>query len=319
MPWYLAGLFGAAILAWLLSWGKTYVLANVSEQISADLRNNTYAHLQRLSLEFFGGKRTGDLISRVGSDTDRICSFLSLNLVEFLSDVLMIVMTAITLFSIDAKMAIVALLPFPFIAWLTQRVRIRLRQGFVRSSAVWAEMVNVLADTIPGIRVVKAFAQERREIERFGRRNHHVLEANNRVNVLWSFFGPTVTLLTDLGMLVIWGYGAWQVVHQPLFDASVLVGFTLFMSRLYVRLESMSRFLASTQRAAASTHRIFEILDRRASVAEPVRAVHPGRLQGKIELRNVSFKYGNRTVIRDVSFSDRAGPDDRPRRAERFW
>ena len=70
-----SALFGAAILAWMLSWAKSYVLARVSEQVSADLRNETYAHLQRLSLEFFGGKRTGDLISRVGSDTDRICTF----------------------------------------------------------------------------------------------------------------------------------------------------------------------------------------------------------------------------------------------------
>ena len=126
VPWYLAGLFGAAVLAWLLSWAKTYVLARVSEQISADLRNETYAHLQRLSLEFFGGKRTGDLISRVGSDTDRICTFLSVNLLDFGTDVLMIVMTAVILFSIDPTMALVTLLPFPFIAWMAQKVRIRL-------------------------------------------------------------------------------------------------------------------------------------------------------------------------------------------------
>ena len=137
------------------------------------------------------------MISRVGSDTDRICSFLSVSLLDFCTDALMIVMTAAILFSIDPEMALVTLLPFPLIAWMAQKVRIRLRHGFARTQAAWAEMVNVLADTIPGIRVVKAFAQERREIERFGRRNQHVLDANIRVNVLWSFFGPTVTLLTD--------------------------------------------------------------------------------------------------------------------------
>jgi ATP-binding cassette subfamily B protein len=190
---------------------------------------------------------------------------------------------------------------------MAQRVRIRLRHGFARTSAAWAEMVNVLADTIPGIRVVKAFAQEEREIDRFRARNQHVLDANNRVNVLWSFFAPTVTLLTDCGMLVIWGYGAWRVVQQGSFNVGILVGFTAYMSRLYMRLDSMSRFLASTQRAAASTHRIFEILDRRANVAEPARPVHPGRLDGKIELCDVSFKYGNRTVIRDVSLTIEPG------------
>lgn len=307
VPWYLAALFGSAALAWMLSWGKTYVLSRVSEQISADLRNDTYAHLQRLSLEFFGGKRTGDLISRVGSDTDRICTFLSVNLLDFCTDVLMIVMTAAILFKIDLSMALVTLLPFPLIAWLAQKVRVRLRHGFARTSAAWAEMVNVLADTIPGIRVVKAFAQEKREIERFGSRNQHVFDANNRVNVLWSFFGPTVTLLTDCGMLVIWGYGAWRVFHEPMIKVGVLSGFTIYMSRLYMRLESMSRFVASTQRAGAATHRIFEILDRRATVADPVRPVHPGRLRGKIELRNVSFKYGTRAVTRDVSLTIEPG------------
>ena len=277
MPWYLGGLFAAALVAWILSWARTYVLARVSEQVSADLRQETYAHLQRMSLEFFGGKRTGDLISRVGSDTDRICSFLSINLLDFGTDVLMIVMTAAILFSIDPAMALVTLLPFPAIAWMAQKVRIRLRHGFARTSAAWAEMVNVLADTIPGIRVVKAFAQERREIERFGRRNQHVLDANNRVNVLWSFFGPTVTLLTSLGILVIWGYGAWRVVHQPLFTVGILTAFIAYMSRLYLRLESMSRFLASTQRAAAATHRIFEILDRaRASSSRCGRCIRVG-------------------------------------------
>lgn len=307
VTWYMGGLVGASVLAWLLNWAKTYSLATASEQISADLRNETYAHLQRLSLEFFGGKRTGDLISRVGSDTDRICSFLSLNLLDFITDVVLIIMTAVFLWSIDRHMALYALLPFPLVGWLTQKVRVRLRHGFVRASAAWAEMVNVLADTIPGIRVVKAFAQERREIDRFAKRNQHVLAANNRVNVLWSFFGPSVTLLTDLGMLVIWGYGAYLVVYGSEFTVGTLILFTTSMARLYLRLESMSKFLAASQRAAASTHRIFEILDRRANVAEPVRPVHPGKLEGKIELRNVSFKYGTRTVIRDVSLSIEPG------------
>jgi ATP-binding cassette, subfamily B, bacterial len=307
VPWYIGAMFGAGVVAWMLSWAKTYVLSRVSEQVSADLRNETYAHLQRLSLEFFGGKRTGDLIARVGSDTDRICTFLSVNLLDFSTDVLLIIMTAIVLFKIDTGLALVTFLPFPLIAWMGQRVRIRLRHGFARTGAAWAEMVNVLADTIPGIRVVKAFAQEKREIERFKRRNEHVFDANNRVNVLWSFFGPTVTLLTDCATFVIWAYATWQVFHNSAISVGVLVGFMGYMGRLYVRLESMSRFVASTQRAAAATHRVFEILDRRANVAEPVKPVHPGRLKGKIELQNVSFKYGNRTVIRDVNLAIEPG------------
>ena len=111
--WYLLVLAGAAVLAWALSWIRTYILASVSEKLGASLRRDTYAHLQTLSLEFFGGKRTGDLIARVGTDTDRICTFLSVNLLDFVTDVLMISMTAVMLFWIDPLLAVVTLVPFP--------------------------------------------------------------------------------------------------------------------------------------------------------------------------------------------------------------
>src|SRR5690606_32269862 len=160
--------------AWGLSWARTWVLARVSERISGELRNQTYSHLQRMSLAYFGGRRTGDLIARISTDTDRICFFLSVNLLDFASDVLLIVLTAGILLSIDPLLAILTLLPLPFITWLVHRVREKLRGGFAAGGRAWGEMNSVLADTIPGIRVVKAFAQEQREIERFRRSNQRV-------------------------------------------------------------------------------------------------------------------------------------------------
>jgi len=157
---YLGGLLGAALLAWALGWAKTYILALVSERIGADLRTTTYRHLLNLSLEYFGGRRTGDLIARIGNETDRINVFLSLHLLDFATDVLMIVMTAVILFSINPTLAVITLLPLPFIGWLIHLVRDRLRTGFEKIDRVWAEVTNVLADTIPGIRVVKAFARK---------------------------------------------------------------------------------------------------------------------------------------------------------------
>ncbi|MFA5597675.1 MAG: ABC transporter transmembrane domain-containing protein, partial [Pusillimonas sp.] len=118
VQYYLGGLLLASLLAWVLGWGRTYILAKVSERIGADLRTTAYQHLQTLSLQYFGGKRTGDLISRIGSESDRLCVFLSLHLLDFLTDVLMIVMTAVILFSINPWLAVVTLIPLPFIVWL---------------------------------------------------------------------------------------------------------------------------------------------------------------------------------------------------------
>jgi ATP-binding cassette, subfamily B, bacterial len=298
---YLLGLFGAALLAWGLGWAKTYILALVSERIGADLRTTTYDHLLNLSLEYFGDRRTGDLIARIGNETDRINVFLSLHLLDFATDVLMILMTAIILFTINPTLALVTLLPLPFIGWLIHLVRERLRTGFEKIDRVWAEVTNVLADTIPGIRVVKAFAQEDRESKRFRDSNQHNLMVNDRLNRVWALFSPTVTLMTEVGLLVVWGFGIWLVSKDQI-TVGVLTAFLAYIGRFYGRLDTMSRIVSHTQKAASGAKRIFDILDHVSSVPEPVRPVAlPERVQGRITVRDAGFRYGNRAVIRQLN------------------
>ncbi|WP_367394931.1 ABC transporter ATP-binding protein [Cupriavidus sp. Agwp_2] len=299
---YLGGLLGAALVAWSLGWARTYLLARVSERIGADLRTTTYEHLLKLSLEYFGGKRTGDLMARIGSESDRICVFLSLHLLDFATDVLMIVMTAVILVSINPWLALVTLVPLPFIAWMIHLVRDRLRHGFEKIDRIWSEITNVLADTIPGIRVVKAFAQEKREVTRFHEANKHNLAINDRVNAVWSLFTPTVTLLTEIGLLIVWVFGIWQVSHSAI-TVGVLVAFLTYISRFYTRLDSMSRIVSVTQKAAAGAKRIFDILDHVSSVPEPVRPAKLDKVEGAIDMRDLGFRYGNRAVIRGLDLS----------------
>jgi len=276
------------------------VLALASERIGADLRTATYEHLMRLSLEYFGGKRTGDLMTRIGSETDRINVFLSLHALDFATDVLMIVMTSAILFSINPWLTLVTLLPLPFIGWLIHVVRDRLRTGFEKIDRVWSEVTNVLADTIPGIRVVKAFAQEKREATRFREANQHNLQVNDRLNRTWSLFSPTVSLMTEIGLLVVWGFGIW-LVGQHSITVGVLTAFLAYIGRFYSRLDSMSRIVSVTQKAAAGAKRIFDILDHVSNVPEPAHPVKLDKVQGRIELRDVGFRYGSRGIIRGMS------------------
>ncbi len=306
VSWYLGGLLVASLVAWGLGWMKTYILALVSERIGADLRSTAFDHLMRLSLEYFGGRRTGDLMTRIGAETDRLCLFLSLHLMEFATDVIMIVMTAIILFTIDPGLALATLLPLPFIAWLIHTVRDRLRLGFEKIDRVWSELTNVLADTIPGIRVVKAFAQEGRESARFQEANRHNLAVNDRINFLWGLFSPTVTLMTEIGLLVVWAFGIWQVANQRV-TVGVLTAFLAYIGRFYIRLDSMSRIVSHTQKAAAGAKRIFEILDHVSSVPEPTHPVHLERVEGRIVLKDAGFRYGNRAVIRGLDLDIRPG------------
>ena len=199
--WYLVGIGVAAVLTWLLTWAQGIVMAWASERISADLRNHTYAHLQRLSLEYFGGKRTGDLLSRISTDTERICYFLSDNLVDFTTDVLMIVGTAIILLCdrSDAGPGRPAAVSDHCLAGLSGA-----RSHAARISARRPGLGR--HDQHPGRHDSRAFASSRRlprrqrEIERFRRANDRIVAANDRVNLVWTFFWPMVVLLNQFGL-----------------------------------------------------------------------------------------------------------------------
>ena len=302
----LGGLLGAAVLGWALNWARTYLLALVSERIGADLRTATFDHLLDLSLDYFGAKRTGDLMSRIGSETDRICVFLSLHALDFATDVLMIFMTAAILLSINPWLALVTLLPLPFIAWMIHTVRDKLRTGFEKIDRVWSDVTNVLADTIPGIRVVKAFAQEKRETQRFRAVNQLNLVVNDKLNKTWSLFTPTVSLLTEIGLLVVWAFGIWLISKQQI-TVGVLTAFVAYIGRFYGRLDSMSRIVSVTQKAAAGAKRIFDILDHVSNVPEPKQPVKITALKGRIEMKGLGFRYGNRAVIRGLNLDIQPG------------
>ncbi|MFM9058829.1 MAG: ABC transporter ATP-binding protein [Planctomycetaceae bacterium] len=297
--WYLGLLLVAAVAAWLLAWAQSWTLAWVSERVAAGLRLRVYAHMQSLSLDFFSGRRTGDLMSRVASDTERLNSFISSSLVDFVSNMLMALFTVGVLFWINPTVALLTVIPFPLVVFVIALVRDRMRRGYSRVSVVWADMQSVLADTIPGIRVVKAFAQEDREIERFDAANERVLEAGDRLNTVWSFFSPFVGFCTELGVLIVWAAGALLVFRDAV-TVGGLTAFLAYITRFYGRVESLVRMVPATQRAAAAAERIFDILDTKATVAEPARPLRPGRVQGRIEVSGVHFRYGAREILHGI-------------------
>lgn len=307
--WCIIGFAAASIAAWLAEWMRMYVMAWVSERVGVDMRVRTFSHLQELSLEFFGGKRTGDLMSRISTDTDRICNFLSLNLVDFINDIVMMILTVGILVWINPALSLITLAPFPLILWLTHAVRNKLLRGYRQSGLSWAEMTSILADTIPGIRVVKAFAQESREIQRFNESNQRILETNDKVNIVWAFFKPLIRLLTEFGMLVVYGFGAWWILQTSelpfddphKFRVGALTACIAYITRFYGKMEDIILMFAAVQRAAAAAHRIFEILDRVPSVPEPTQPISIGRAEGRIELRDIRFKYGTREVLHGLN------------------
>lgn len=313
--WCMFGFAAASIGAWLLEWMRMYVMAWVSERIGVEMRSRTFAHLQELSLEFFGGKRTGDLMSRISTDSDRICNFLALNLVDFINDIMMMILTVGILVWINPTLSLITLAPFPLILWITHYTRKLLLRGYRQSGLSWAEMTSILADAIPGIRVVKAFAQETREVERFDQANQRIIETNDKVNIVWAFFKPLIRLMTEFGMLIVYGFGAWWILRTGdllpddpnKFRVGALTACIAYITRFYGKMEDIILMFAAVQRTAAAAHRIFEILDRVPSVPEPTQPFPIGRAEGRIELKDIRFKYGTREVLHGLNLTVEPG------------
>ena len=219
----------------------------------------------------------------------------------------MIVLTAVMLLALDPILALATLLPFPLIAWLVHQVRNRLRHGLQRGGRAWSEMTSVLADTIPGIRVVKAFAQEHREVERFRTSNDHVLHANDRVNDTWSFFGPMVNLLTQFGLLIVWAFGAWRV-YQGSINAGILVGVPALDQPLLhpARVDE-----PDGPGDAASGHEHAAALRNPRPGSQRRRAGAPGpsrpASRGRSSFARSAFRHGNRTILDDINLTIRPG------------
>jgi ATP-binding cassette subfamily B protein len=192
--------------------------------------------------------------------------------------------------------------PLPFIGWMIHFVRYRLRTGFEKIDRVWGEVTNVLADTIPGIRVVKAFAQEKREAERFrdgqptqpaGQRPHQ----QNLVSVL----AQRVAADRD------WFAGGVGLWHLQVSKGEITVGMLLaaiaYISRFYGRLDSMSRIVSVTQKSASAAKRIFDILDHVSSVPSRKTRCTWARCRAASKCASVGFRYGNREVNKGINLS----------------
>src|SRR5881296_3625203 len=164
------------------------LMSILGEWVARDLRDELYEHIQRLSLAFFSRKRTGSLITRVSADTDRLWEFLAFGIVDVSLSLVMLAGLGAVLLSLDWRLGLVMIAPVPLFCWAIYRHGEALSRRFLRVWRKWSRLTYVLSDTMPGIRVVKAFNQESREIARFVRYNDDATGEINRMHHLWTTF-----------------------------------------------------------------------------------------------------------------------------------
>ena len=276
--------------------------------VSRRLRNVIYTHMHKLSLSFFAKRQTGALVTRITSDTERLWYFVSSTFIEMILAFLTLLGVGLCLFVMDARLAVFTLLPVPLMLFLIVFFHRRLHRFFERMWHRWAKITAVVADALPGVRVIKAFSQEDREVKRFQEQSDALFGIEmDYISGVRSIFRPTMLAVSSLGSLIVWLLGGWWV-YKGQSDLGTLVAFQGFLAMFLRPIREMAHMDEMLNRAATSAHRVFEILDTEPAIYSKIGSRRADEIEGRIELRNVTFSYdGVRTVLKNITTTIEAG------------
>jgi len=298
----------AAMLRVGFSVARRLIAGRVSLAIEFDLRNLMYRHLQSLEPAFFDGQQTGQLMSRATVDLQSVRFFLGYGLIFITQSALTILLAAVAMFALQPGLAALALLPVPFVVLIAARYGRRSRPALQEVQQRIAELTADVEENVSGIRVVKAFAAEPRQLARFEGTVGRVFDQSMTATRLRAFYNPFIGFLPSVGLAVILLIGGRQVI-----DGSLSLGdFTAFYTYLLMLIGPMRQLglaLGMAQRATASGARLFEILDRAPRLTSPVGAAPLPQGAGHVELRDVTFEYENapRPALFDLDLVVEAG------------
>src|SRR5579862_3069162 len=291
-----------------LSVARRLVAGRVSLGVELDLRNSLYEHLQRLELSFFDRQQTGQLMSRATVDLQSVRFFLGYGLIFIAQSLLSILLAAAAMFAMRPGLAALSLAPVPFVVLIASRYGKHSRPALQEAQQRIAELTADAEESISGIRVVKAFAQERRQLERFGHSTTRVFEQQMLATRIQARYTPLISFLPNLGLAVILLVGGREVIHGSL-TIGAFTAFYAYLLMLISPMRTLGYMLSAAQRATASGARIFEVLDRAPRITAPDDAPPLPDGSGRVTLSGVglTFEGSSRPALRDIDLDIAAG------------
>jgi ABC-type multidrug transport system fused ATPase/permease subunit len=304
-------IFGAAILRLGLTVVRRLVAGKVSLAVEFDLRQMFYAHLQRLELGFFDGQQTGQLMSRATVDLQAIRFFLGYGLIFITQNLLTIVLASAVMFAINPWLALIALAPAPFVVFTASRYNRVSRPAQQEVQQRIAELTAEAEENVSGVRIVKAFAREEYQLQRFSRAVSRVFDQSIYSTRLQAFFSPLIGLLPQIGIALVLLIGGREVIAGNL-SLGNFTAFYTYLVMLAGPLRMLGVAMGMAQRAIASGNRLFEILDREPRIESPPGATALPAGGGEVELRGVTLNYAEAAPPPGQSSSGNAVADFGP-------
>ena len=286
---------GVLLITYIIQYGvgavRSYLLRVSGDKIVADLRNDVYKKAQLLTMRFYDRTSTGSVINRISGDTSNIQSFMLRITQEVVVQFFLLIGIIVIMFAMNWQLTLLSLIPVPFVVIGARIFGKKIAPFYRRIWRRWSAVTSILTDTIPGIRVIKAFTNEKKSYGTFKKYNDRWLKTDISASKITTLFPNIVGFVITCGSLIIWGIGGRLVIESPEFiSAGLLVSFLSYTSMFYGPVNFFANLNDSYQSALNSAERILDIID-----AEPEanfgEGNHPDRLEGRIEFRNVNFSF----------------------------
>lgn len=287
----LAAVFvGSLLAAAALEYMRTLLTTWIGQKVMLDIRDEVFSRLQRLELAFFDRNPVGRLMTRVTSDVEVLNEMFTSGVVTIFGDIFTIGAIVTAMLLLDWRLALVsfAVLPVVFFAAVIFRRKVRSAYRDIRTRL--ARINAFLQERITGIGVVKLFGQERPTADRFGRINESHLQAHLRSITYYALFFPVIEILTAVAVALILWYGGLRALEGTI-SIGVIAAFLQYVRRFFRPIQDLSEKYNILQNAMASSERVFRLLDRVPAIEEPENPIDPGEIEGRIEFRNVWFRY----------------------------
>ena len=303
---FAAYLVGLALLKGVFQYWMRVTIIGISRDIEYDLRNDLFRHLISLAPEYYGRTRTGDIMARATNDLNAVRMMLGPGVMYWFETSLTFALATLIMVRVDWRLAFLAILPAPAVSFAVIFFGRRIHDRFEKLQAMFSDISSRVQENLSGVRMIRAFAQEKAELRRFEELNRQYIAQNIKLVRIQGVFEPLLEALIGTTFLVVLWAGGHQVLLGRISVGSFVM-FNTYMGMLVWPMIALGWVVNLMQRGSASLDRINQILDERPAICAPVPYTPLGQLRGEIEFRGVTVDYGSGRALDGVNLRVAAG------------
>lgn len=291
----------------LLIWLQGYISVRTVQRVVFQLRKDLFNKLQSLPLRFFDSNPHGDIMSRLTNDIDTINMSLGMGLTQIFSSIISIIGTIIIMLRMSPLLTLVSLIVVPLTFLVTTLVSSRTRESFLNNQTILGQLNSIAEENINGLKVVKIFAREKREIEKFESVNEELRKVGIRAQIYAGVMGPLMNVVNNLSFAFIAGFGGW-LSARDIVSVGTVASFIIYSRQFTRPINELANLFNMMQSAIAGAERVFKVMDEPPEPIDPPDAVELKDVKGEVEFRNVYFSYKEDVpVLKDINFHVKPG------------